>query len=393
MASCFTSHFIMLEKKFKIRESVDIYVINDNESNTVKIQFYKINTREKTTIQIDKSFTDILQALDGNNTLSETIDSLNLSIEPDDLSNIFDFLRKKGLLKEIQNNNLLTIQETERYSRQINYFDNLIPAENGENSQHKLLCKKVLIIGVGATGAAIASQLLRAGVTNLKIIDPKRIQKSSIARHIYANQQNIGQYKVDALAEYLKKINSQCSIQKLTEKLLPTTDLSQLIDDDTDLVINTADEPYIGHITLKLGRYLWNKGIGLYVSGGFDAHLMSTGELICKGLTPCADCCSNTFQKALANWKPKYNSFEKSTVGEKNIPESVEKHFPDLSAGGMFSQSLYSASLAVMNIIDYLLDNSQNNDKLNKRGEYLINQGENNWFEMKKQEGCERCGS
>lgn len=389
----------MSEKKFKIRDSVDIYVFNDenDDSSVVQVQFYKINTREKSTIEIRKEFLDILRLLNGRNTLADIIDRLGISIELDELVSIFNFLQKKGFLEQAHTSSLLTPEESERYSRQINYLDNLVPTQGGDVLQHELLNKKVLIIGVGSVGSTVAAQLLRAGVINLKLMDPKKLRESHVSRHIYADQHNLGQYKVDALTDYLKKINSKCNIEVLSKKLIPTTNLLEVIESDIDIVVNTADEPYIGHTTLKLGRYLWNKGIGLYVSGGFDAHLMSSGELICKGLTPCADCCSQTFQKALTNWKPQYNLPNEAILDKKNILEEGAGgdgfFVASLAAGGIFSQSLYSSSLASMNIIDYLLNNCKGNDKLNKRGEYLINQGKNSWFEMKKQTGCEYCGA
>lgn len=102
-------------------------------------------------------------------------------------------------------------------------------------------------------------------------------------------------------------IDSRVIITKHFEKLIPTTNLSSIIPDDTDLIINTCDEPYIGHTSLKLGRYAQARAIPLYVSGGFDAHLMSSGELIFPPHTPCIDCAQNTFSKALKGWKPVYS--------------------------------------------------------------------------------------
>ena len=391
MACIFTGHFVMLDKKYKVRESIDIYVIEQeyNSSELVKVQFYKINTREKITIEIDRNFTKILKLMDGTSSLNEIIQSLNLTVTQNELVNLIEFLQDRGLIKQINPFNRLKTDEIERYTRQINYFDNLISSHEGDVSQYELLQKKVVVFGVGATGGIIAAQLVRAGIKSLTLIDPKVVDESHISRHIYVDKNNIGMPKVDALACYLRKINSQCSVLTYKQKLLPETQLSALIDDDVNLVVNTADEPYIGHISLKLGRYLWNKKIALYVSGGFDAHLMSTGELMYKGVTPCPDCCSNTFRKALANWKPKYNS---SVISTPKVDTNTTETSLSLYSGGIFSQSLYSASFAVMNIIDHLLDNNSMNDKLNQRGEYLVNQGKTTWFEMKSQEGCIFCG-
>lgn len=93
----------------------------------------------------------------------------------------------------------------------------------------------------------------------------------------------------------MKRVRLQLSIKRI----LPSTDLKEIIPESAGFVINTADEPYIGHISIKLGRYLWGKGISMYVAGGFDAHLMSTGDFFVPGESVCVDCCSGHFTSAL----------------------------------------------------------------------------------------------
>lgn len=82
------------------------------------------------------------------------------------------------------------------------------------------------------------------------------------------------------------------------EPLTTETALNSLIS-DTDLVINTADEPYIGYSSVLLSRYCVPRRIPLLVAGGFNAHLGSLGELIIPGVTPCADCYADYFQETL----------------------------------------------------------------------------------------------
>jgi tRNA A37 threonylcarbamoyladenosine dehydratase len=65
--------------------------------------------------------------------------------------------------------------------------------------------KNIVIIGCGSVGGTIASQLVRAGVINITLIDHKTIDRSSLVRHVYANEYNIGSDKVVALSEHLKK--------------------------------------------------------------------------------------------------------------------------------------------------------------------------------------------
>lgn len=384
----FASLFFMENKKYKLKESVDVYTFNTENSDKTTIQFYKINTREKVTIEINSIFLEILSTLDGKKTLRSIFYEKNYHYDKDDLLELFGFLIKKGIIIEVSETTIINKYDYERYSRQINYFDDLLPEKKAELSQKELSNKKIVIIGCGATGGIIAEQLVRMGIRKLILIDHKEINNNHFSRHIYSDSKSIKLDKITALKKHLQKIDHRVEVNTLKEKIRPDSNLDNLIPMDTDLVVNTADEPYIGHISIKLGRYLWSKNIGLYISGGFDAHLMSSGELIFKGLTPCIDCCSNTFRNALKDWKPKYNHNSKIKITSKKESNQVVIG----GSGGVFPQALYSSSLASMNIVDFLLGNNKGSNKINKRGEFLIEHCEHTWFEMKKQEGCNYCG-
>jgi tRNA A37 threonylcarbamoyladenosine dehydratase len=379
-------------KIFKIKESVDVYTIEDPSIYPdLKIQFYRINTRERISIQINPIFSRILSSLDGYKSLTDIFNDLRITPTKEDTKAVFEFLIEEGIVIEISSEKILDSHLISRYSRQINYFDDLIPDTDGYQNQIKLLNKKVVIIGCGAVGSAIAIHLARSGVCNFTLVDYKIIDKSNIARHLYVNKKSVGKLKTDELKNYLVRINSKSKIKKIDLKITPKTNLDEIIPSDTDIVINSADEPYIGHITIKIGRYLWNKNIGLYVAGGFDAHLMSTGELIFKGLSPCADCCSMTFRKALSSWKPTYASGVIYSEPEKD--SVANKKYVIGGSGGTSAQSLFSASFGSINIINFLLGNYPSVEFVTKRGEYLIDKGIITWFNMEKQNECIVCSA
>lgn len=373
----------ILSKIIKLKDSVDVYQIPIDE-HTEKLQFYKINTREKSSIRIAKEFSLILSKLDGKLSLSEVLAHYGYMVDKSELAEIISYLLENGYAIEVNSRSTSSISEEflERYKRQINYFDDLVGSRPGVESQLILADKMVTVIGCGAIGGSIATHLVRAGVTNITLVEYKKVCESDVQRHLYYSFQEIGNFKSEALARYLRRINSACNIRTINTKLIPNTDLDEMINKKTDIVINTADEPYIGHITLKLGRYLWPRKIALYVAGGFDAHTMSTGEFIVNGLTPCADCCSNTFRVALKDWTPTYiTRYQEKT----NLLVS--------GAGGLASQALFSASICAMNVIRYFLDDKSILDNLNKRGEYLINKGKMTWIELTTQEGCDVCAA
>jgi len=371
----------ILSKIIKIKDSVDVYQIPVDE-HSEKLQFYKINTRERSSIRVAKEFSLILSKLDGKLSLGEVLEHCGFTVDETELSEIVEYLLEHGYAISTDSDftETISMNDMERYTRQINYFDDLVVTRPGVDSQRILANKSVVLIGCGAVGGAIATHLVRGGVTDIALVDYKKVRVSDAQRHLYYRADEVGNLKTEALARYLRQINSACNVRIVNAKLLPNSDLDELIEAKADIVINSADEPYIGHITLKLGRYLWPRHIALYVAGGFDAHAMSTGEFIVNGLTPCADCCSNTFRVALKDWTPTY------------IPSYQQKS--DLligGAGGLASQALFSASVGAMNIISYLIDDKAVSENLHRRGEYLIDRGQMTWIELSTQEGCDVC--
>ena len=373
----------MLNKKFKLQDTLDVYVSElEDDKDKVVVTFSRMTTRERLEITAHRNVATFLACLNGKQTASELLTNLGY-FDARQAVQLLDFLQSKHLIYEIDNK----ATENPRYSRQIAYFDDMVLNQSGNESQQKLQAKHIVIIGCGAITAAMAEILSRAGVEKFTLIDDKKVRKSDLLRHLFYRLGRVGHYKVDVLSDYLKRINNKIQTTIFHEKLLPHTDLNRWIADGVDLVINGCDEPYIGHTSLKLGRFLQAKSIPMYVMGGFDAHLMSSGELVFPPLTPCIDCCQQTFQKALIDWKPTYTEVEKPEILIKemnNISISQEQLCDIGGAGGLSAMSLFSANLSCLRIIQFLIGDTAFDYKT-ERYEYLINKGEMTAFEMIKQ--------
>lgn len=61
----------------------------------------------------------------------------------------------------------------------------------------------VSIIGVGGTGSAVAVQLARLGVKELRIVDKDKIELSNLNRLYGSTYRDIGKWKVNALKEHI----------------------------------------------------------------------------------------------------------------------------------------------------------------------------------------------
>ena len=96
-----------------------------------------------------------------------------------------------------------------RYSRQV-LFEPI-----GGSGQEKLGKSSVTVIGLGALGTVIASNLCRAGVGHLKLVDRDFVELSNLQRQILFDEEDaLGRLpKAIAAAEKLRKINSEVRIE------------------------------------------------------------------------------------------------------------------------------------------------------------------------------------
>ena len=70
-------------------------------------------------------------------------------------------------------------------------------------------CKgRIHIIGCGAIGSTLAEEIVRYGIENITLYDFDVVESHNIANQIYT-EEDIGKTKVQALGEYLLKINPE----------------------------------------------------------------------------------------------------------------------------------------------------------------------------------------
>lgn len=366
---------------YKIKNSIDVFVKETLQDNNYTIQFYKINTREKFSIIGNKTLVDLLPHLNGINTLNIISQITNIDLL--DIKQFCEFLIRKDVLVNENDNNIIN----ERFAREIVFFDDWVYAKSGNECYNILANSKIMIIGVGAVGGIIAIELARMGVKNFVLVDYKKLCDASKIRHLYCNNTNVNEYKTIALSNYLKKIDNSINISCFNTKITPETNLNNFISSDIDLIVNTADEPYIGYLSIKIGRYAWKKNIAMYVAGGFDAHSMSTGEIIVPNITPCIDCYCNGFKTALKDWRPTYITHNHNKLDKINYQNLIIG-----GPGSIIACSLFSASYASICIVNYLLDIDY---PMMQRGEYMINSGAIKWIDLKqhRNKGCKICGN
>ena len=129
----------------------------------------------------------------------------------------------------------LPISDRERYSRQV-----LFPGI-GEAGQQLLRHAHVAIVGVGATGAATAGLLARAGVGHLTLIDRDFVEPSNLQRQMLFDEDDARAAlpKAEAARRHLARINSGVDVTAHIADLVPGNAAELLA--SADIVLDCTD--------------------------------------------------------------------------------------------------------------------------------------------------------
>jgi adenylyltransferase/sulfurtransferase len=105
----------------------------------------------------------------------------------------------------------------ERYSRQVLY-----PAI-GEAGQRRLFVSHVAVVGCGATGAAAASLLARAGVGTLTLVDRDFVEESNLQRQVLFDEQDARESlpKAEAARRKIAQFNRHVEVRAHVADLVP----------------------------------------------------------------------------------------------------------------------------------------------------------------------------
>jgi adenylyltransferase/sulfurtransferase len=128
-----------------------------------------------------------------------------------------------------------TIDDRERYSRQM-----LFPGI-GEAGQKALGHSHVALAGCGATGAAAASLLARAGVGTLSLIDRDFVESSNLQRQVLFDEKDALESlpKAEAARRKIAQFNSSITVNAHVTDLVPAN-IAELFS-GADIVLDATD--------------------------------------------------------------------------------------------------------------------------------------------------------
>lgn len=139
----------------------------------------------------------------------------------------------------------------------------------GDEKMKTLFESHVLVIGLGGVGSWAAESLARSGVGKITVVDFDEICITNANRQLHALQGLVGKKKAEVMAERLRKINPQATVESMT-LFYNEENSEQILACQPDFVVDAID-----NLTAKI--HLLNtcrsRGLKVITSGGAAARL------------------------------------------------------------------------------------------------------------------------
>lgn len=116
----------------------------------------------------------------------------------------------------------------------------------GDAGVARLASATVTVLGVGGVGSFAAEALARSGVGRIILVDYDRVCVTNVNRQVHATKATLGKPKAEVMAERLRGINPDATIEARGEFYGPATS-ARLLAPEPDVVIDAID-----NVTAKL---------------------------------------------------------------------------------------------------------------------------------------------
>lgn len=154
----------------------------------------------------------------------------------------------------------LSSEEIERYARHI------VLREIGGPGQAKLKAARVLVVGAGGLGSPILLYLAAAGVGTLGIVDDDTVSLSNLQRQVLFTTQTLGEAKVSAGADQLRRLNPHVQIGRHQVRI--SAEFAEELIDRYDIVVDGSDNwttrYAVSDACFRAGRPLVTGSVGTF---------------------------------------------------------------------------------------------------------------------------------
>ncbi|GAA1614250.1 hypothetical protein GCM10009789_80470 [Kribbella sancticallisti] len=202
--------------------------------------------------EIDDEYGDrwlLLGLMDGTRTRGEIVAALTADrpeLPPDEVADSIQALIDAGYVEDaaapVPDN--LSPEEVERYDRALTYYSwvDLTPRTSRYDVQAQLKESRVVVLGLGGTGSAVASSLVAAGVGAVHCVDFDTVEAGNLTRQLLYDEGDLGARKVPVAVERLSRMNSHVKVTGQETRVVDTESVAELMHDQ-DLLVLCADQP------------------------------------------------------------------------------------------------------------------------------------------------------
>lgn len=131
--------------------------------------------------------------------------------------------------------------------------------------QDRLTHSRILIVGCGGVGGAVAAALARSGVGHFTLVDFDDFEPTNLNRQIACNSATLGRNKAEALAEHLISINPAIGAEAIP-RIVDLGDIDPLVE-GSDLVFPAADDYAYSLMVFRRARALNRAALMVVPSG------------------------------------------------------------------------------------------------------------------------------
>ena len=314
-------------------------------------QFFLGNTRRSRHYRLRQDLARAVSQMDGIATLEEIAGRTG-----SDLHGLEALARTLHSSCILEDHDFVQRLACSPWRRVLNFISDYVPSDYVESAFERLSETEVLILGAGAVGSWVATQLCHSGVERLTLIDDDMVAVSNLNRSLYTLP-DVGQQKVDALTRRLTAINPRLRVRQQRQFV---TDASQLLGwlreaGPSAIVVNCADSPSVDATSAMVDSVCRATRNAYVIAGGYNLHLSLIGMTVIPGRTACYHCGRLTLEELQGD----------ELVGLRKLAR------PWRNIGNLAPLAAITASFAANEVIRVALSDSRIPPAMvNRRGEF-----------------------
>lgn len=139
----------------------------------------------------------------------------------------------------------------------------------GKEAFNRLRTSRVAVFGLGGVGSFAVEALARSGVGSLLLVDGDVVTASNINRQLPANQDTIGRFKTDVVAEKIRLLGTDTELETRREWYQPGEG-ERFFPQDIDFVLDCIDDL---PAKADIARFCARRNLPLIIAGGCGRRL------------------------------------------------------------------------------------------------------------------------